>query len=669
MNNIKELEQQIQLADQAYYGADAPIMTDANYDALVKEFEALGGVRGIGQQDLTKSRFLKISHAVPMLSLDNIMNDQELVTFNEKINRFLSLPLDTVHRWLVEPKMDGLSVNLTYRKGHLQTAATRGDGLIGEDIIKNVQTITAIPNQLKGNAPDFLEVRGEIFIRKSDFLKLNALQQAAGKPTFANPRNAAAGSVRHLDSTITQSRPLNFIAWGVGEVGDFNPITQTSLMKALQDFGFPINPLSQTMMGNKIDAFYTEINQIRATLDYDIDGLVLKLDDRILQQRLGYSARAPRFAVAYKFPAEEAITRIKEIQIQVGRIGSLTPVAILEPVNVGGVIVTRATLHNEDEIARLDARVGDIVTVERAGDVIPKILRIDTTARSANSNPFIYPNTCPVCGHLALRPEGQAIRRCTGGMLCAAQVTARLVHFISKDAFDIVGLGEKQVEGLWRDNLIKTPVDYFSLETRQHLGEIDLYTREGWGKKSVDNLFQHIRNRRVISLSRFIYALGIPGVGETTAKLLAKQVGTAKHLLEVFDQAQDPQHAAYLDLLSLDGIGHLTLTGIRAWWNDAQQQTWVRQLVEILEIEPSSNVIQEGVLSGKTIAFTGTLTSMGRVEAKTRAEQLGATVHATVSKKTNILVVGMDAGSKAEKARALGVEIWNEEKWKSTQAG
>ena len=670
---LQQLAAEITRHDLLYHQKDAPEISDAKYDALRREYNELAAQHPdmAGNTLATVGAapaqgFKKIRHSVPMLSLDNAFTADDLNDFLARARRFLSLPDDASLPMMAEPKIDGLACTLRYESGVLVQAATRGDGAEGEDITANVRTITDIPHTLKGEAPTVIEVRGEIYMRKDEFAALNSAQEAAGKPVFANPRNAAAGSVRQLDVSITATRPLRFFAYALGATEGFSYATQQQLRQALQGWGFALNePAALCPDEAALAAYYAQLESQRSSLPYDIDGAVYKVNDATLQQRLGFVSRAPRWAIAHKFPAERAETKLIKIDIQVGRTGVLTPVARLEPVNVGGVIVTNATLHNEDYISENDIRETDRVIIYRAGDVIPRVegyFKKRSHDELKNPPKFSFPRTCPVCGSHAVREPGEAAWRCTGGLVCPAQATERLRHFTSRDALDIEGFGEKTVLEFFTAGFIKTPADIFTLESREADGTITIKGREGWAHKSVAKLYAAINSRRTVELPRFIYALGIPQVGEVTARLLAQTYGTFANLTTAMDSATEETGEAYARLTALNGIGTKVAAEIIGFFNEPQnKQALTALLAEVTVTEFTAPV--GGPLSGKTIVFTGTLSAMGRNEAKAKAEQLGATVGSSVTKATTILVVGADAGSKADKARAMGVEIWDEDKW------
>lgn len=667
---LAELARQIARHDIAYHQKDAPEISDADYDALRARYGLLlADFPHLRPADDPLSRvgaapaagFGKVVHAVPMLSLANAFSDEDLQDFVERIRRFLQVPPDVVPEFMAEPKIDGLSCSLRYEKGRLAVAATRGDGAVGENITANVSTIGSVPKQLKGVFPDLLEVRGEIYMNRDAFFALNAQREAAGDPLFANPRNAAAGSVRQLDAAISASRPLRFFAYALGER---NPDleTQAQVRETLARWGFQLNEPARLCSGaSALLDFYHEIEAGRYALPFDIDGVVYKINRCDWQKRLGFVSRSPRWAVAHKFAAEQAETRLNDIVIQVGRTGALTPVAELEPVTVGGVVVSHATLHNEDEIRRKDVRVGDVVRVQRAGDVIPQIVGVDAARRSAESVPFVFPDYCPVCGSLAVREDGMAVRRCTGGLICPAQAVERLRHFTSRTAFNIEGLGDRRVRELWEDGLVHSPADIFRLAEHRDV----LARKEGWGAKSVENLLVAIEARRVIPLDRFIFALGIRQVGEATAKLLAQHYGTLAAWRDAMVAAGDPVSEAGRELGEIDQIGPLVAEALTDFFKEPHNLEVVEALSLALTVEAYEKPVAraDSPLFGKTVVFTGTLMKMSRAEAKAKAERLGAKVSGSVSARTHYVVVGADAGSKAEKARTLGVSILDEDAW------
>lgn len=670
---LTRLAAQIAHHNEAYYREAAPEITDAEYDALRRRYDTLAAAypqavptdsaaQAIGAAP--DSAFGKHLHLVPMLSLDNVFDRAEFEAFVSRAARFLGLDSTAVQElvFVAEPKIDGLSISLTYENGIFTRGTTRGDGAEGEDVTANLRTLGDIPAQLPAPYPTLIEIRGEVFLSKEDFLSLNQAQEAANKRLFANPRNAAAGSLRQLDPTVTASRPLSLFAYALGYSSEPMDSSHWAYLQRLKDWGFPVNPLSEQVKGAaEAEAIFEWVNQNRAMLAYDIDGVVYKINDTSLQARLGFAGRAPRWATAWKFPAEQATTRLREIEIQVGRTGALTPVAHLEPVNVGGVLVTRASLHNEDEITRKDVRVGDMVFIQRAGDVIPQILGVapTTSPTTERQAPFVFPDHCPVCGALAIRPEGEAVRRCTGGLTCPAQVVERLVHFVSRQAFDIEGLGDKSIREFYEAGLIRTPVDIFHLHTHAAA----LSSRDGWGEQSVANLLRAIEDRRRISLSRFIYALGIRRVGESNARLLARHYGSCTNWIAQMRAAALIGSDERLELGSITGIGSAIAEELVAFMAEAHNLETLSGLQAVLEITDESPQAGGGALAGKTVVFTGTLLTMTRPEAKATAERMGAKVSDTVSRKTDLVITGEKAGSKARKAAELGIETMDENEW------
>ncbi|MFN3641908.1 MAG: NAD-dependent DNA ligase LigA [Gemmobacter sp.] len=674
----------IAAADRAYHGADAPEMTDADYDALKRRNAAIEArFPALVRPDSPSARvgnapaegFAKVRHAVRMLSLANAFADEEVEDFDDQVRRFLGLG-DAPVAYTAEPKIDGLSLSLRYEGGRLVQAATRGDGEVGENVTANARTIPDIPDALK-DAPTILEVRGEVYMTHAAFAALNAAQAARGERTFANPRNAAAGSLRQLDAAITAARPLRFFAYAWGEVSAPLGPTQTAAVARLAALGFAVNPLMRTCPTiAEARAHYRSIEAQRGTLGYDIDGVVYKVDDLALQARLGYRSATPRWAIAHKFDPERAWTQLERIEIQVGRTGALSPVARLMPVTVGGVVVSNATLHNEDYIAGRDAkgnpirdgrdiREGDRVQVYRAGDVIPKIADVDLSARPADSRPYVFPTVCPVCGSPAIREEGDSVRRCTGGLICAAQGVERLKHFVSRGAFDIEGLGARQIEMFWADDLlpIRQPADIFTLAKRDAGNLAKLKNREGYGEKSVANLFAAIEARRRIPLNRLIFALGLRHVGESTANLLARHYGTWEAFEAAVTAAADESGPEWEALLTIDGVGPVLARSLVAAFRNPAERAAIDALVAHLTVEPAARPATESPVAGKTVVFTGTLARMTRAEAKARAEALGAKVAGSVSARTDYLVAGPGAGSKAAKAAALGVTVLDEDAW------
>ena len=614
-------------------------------------------------------KFAKIAHAVPMLSLGNIFSDDELVEFVARVKRFLGRPAEAPLAFTAEPKIDGLSCNLRYENGVLVSAATRGDGFTGEDVTANARTLRDIPQTLPDLAPKILDVRGEVYMSHADFAALNQRQAAQGKPVFANPRNAAAGSLRQLDSGVTAQRPLRFFAYAWGQISAPPADTQTGMMQIFASLGFIVNPLTVLCQStDEMLAQFRDIESRRATLGYDIDGVVYKVDDLALQQRLGFVSRAPRWATAHKFPAERATSTVRGIEVNVGRTGTLTPVARLDPVTVGGVVVSNATLHNEDEIARKDVRVGDTVIVQRAGDVIPQIVGVVLEKRPADTEPYVFPHVCPACGSAALREidpktgEADVARRCTGTLVCPAQAVEKLRHFCSRNAFDIEGLGDKQIAFFYEKNLIKTPADIFTLHERDKASVARIENFEGFGKLSTRKLFDAIEARREIVLNRFIYALGIRHVGETNAIRLARAFESFESLREAAREAQTGSEARE-KLIGINGIGEVVAEAVADFFMEPHNETALDALLAQVRTTPMEAVKSDSPVAGKTVVFTGALQKMTRDEAKAMAERFGAKVSGSISKKTDLLIAGADAGSKLAKARELGVETIDEDAW------
>lgn len=663
------LAKEIAHHDLLYHQKDKPEISDAAYDALRNRYRTLReAYPHLAPKDDPEKKvgaapapgFSKVTHAAAMLSLGNAFTDEDVEDFVARIRKFLQLGDAPPVAFMAEPKIDGLSASLRYEKGELVLAATRGDGTVGENITANVRTIKSVPHKLNEPFPDILEVRGEIYLSRADFIALNKQREEEGEDPFANPRNAAAGSVRQLDSTITAKRPLGFFAYALGEVSGNGITSQESLRDHLKSWGFALNePATLCSSAQELLAYYHSIEAKRHALPFDIDGVVYKVNRFDWQERLGFVSRAPRWAIAHKFAAERATTKLLNILIQVGRTGALTPVAELEPVNVGGVIVSRATLHNEDEIARKDIRVGDTVIIQRAGDVIPQIVEVDLRQRPANSTPFIFPTECPECKSHAVREEGMAVRRCTGGLVCPAQAVERLCHFVSRNAFNIEGFGEQRVRELWADGLIKSPADIFLLHKHQDA----LSKREGWGEKSAQKLLDSIEARRMIPLDRFIYSLGIRQVGEATAKLLARHYQSLNAWRGAMLAAQQGDAEATAALTGIDQIGPLMARDIMDFFAEQHNLEALNALSQQLTVEDYLHTTAQTPLSGKILVFTGTMAAMGRTEAKAKAESLGATVASSVTKKTDYLIAGDDAGSKAKKAQELGVRVLSENEW------
>ena len=672
------LEAEIAAHDRRYYQEDAPTVSDAEYDRLRQRYSAIESrfpqlrtatslTQRVGAAP--SARFAKVRHAVPMLSLDNAFADDDVRDFVGRIRRFLRLPDDDEIAFSAEPKIDGLSMSLRYEHGTLVTGATRGDGNEGEDVTPNIKTLADIPQRLKGTGvPAICEVRGEVYMTKHAFLALNKRQAEAGGQVFANPRNSAAGSLRQKDPLITAARPLGFFAYAWGEMSEMPADTQSGMIQWFERCGFKTNPLTKLCRG--LDAllkFHHEIEAQRGTLDYDIDGVVYKVDRLDWQERLGFVSRSPRWAVAHKFPAERAITLLKDIEIQVGRTGALTPVAKLEPVTVGGVVVQNATLHNADEIARLDVRIGDTVQIQRAGDVIPQVLGVVTEKRPRGAKPYEFPKVCPCPLHTdvvrdqtATGEEG-AIARCTGEFACPYQAVEHLKHFVSRRAFDIDGLGDKQIELFYEQGWVKEPADIFTLEQRN--SKIRLQEVEGFGETSVRNLFAAIAARREIALERFIYALGIRHVGETTAVALARGYGSWQAFHDACLKLAKGDDDTRQDMDALDQIGDTVIDTLRDYFAEAHNRRRVERLAEQVTIREAEKPRSDSAVAGKTVVFTGTLERMTRDEAKASAERLGAKVSGSVSKKTDYVVAGPGAGSKLADAKKLGVKVLTEDEW------
>jgi len=674
---LKRLAAEIARHDRLYHQQDMPEISDAEYDALRRRNEAIEKrFPALVRKDSPSHRvgatpaggFAKVKHALPMLSLDNAFDEADVRAFFQSVRNYFKRPEDLARvaedeiAVMAEPKIDGLSSTLRYESGRFMLGATRGDGLTGEDVTENIRTIATVPKKLDGRGwPEVLEVRGEVYYEHKGFFALNAEREKAGEPLFVNPRNAAAGSLRQLDASITASRPLKFFGYALGEVSKPFAKSHADILRHLKDWGFAVNPKSKLCHGvDAVLAYHRKIGDERAALPYDIDGVVYKVNDIDLQERLGMATRAPRWALAHKFPAEQARTVLKEIIIQVGRQGTLTPVAVLEPITVGGVVVQRATLHNEDEIVRKDIRIGDTVVVQRAGDVIPQVVKVIEEKRPRGAKPFVFPEKCPVCDSLAVREPGEAVRRCTGGLICAAQAVERLRHFVSRDAFDIEGMGAKHIEEFWDEKLIKAPADIFRLKAHERA----LAEREGWGPISAKKLIDAIEARRKISLDRFIYALGIPQVGQTTARLLARHYKSLDRWRTDMIAAEDETSEAWQTLNDIHGIGEDMAADIVGFFAEPHNRKLVDDLLRELDVtDVEAPRAGNSKIAGKTVVFTGTLTAMTRSEAKARAEALGANVAGSVSKKTDYVVVGEDAGSKATKAKDLGVTAMTEQEW------
>jgi len=694
---LDKLAREIAEHDRRYHAEDAPTISDADYDALRRrngEIEARFPLlvrpdspsQRVGAK--ASARFAKVVHSKPMLSLDNAFSDQDVADFMGRVRRFLGLKEEEEVAVTAEPKIDGLSASLRYEKGVLVQGATRGDGAEGEDITANLRTISDIPLRLKGKPPAILEVRGEVYMTHKGFAALNKAQEKDGKPTYANPRNSAAGSVRQLDPAITAGRSLNFFAYTWGEISELLAKTQMGMLEKFTDYGFVVNPLvrrCQTL--DQMLKFYRDIEGKRARLGYDIDGVVYKVDRLDLQERLGFVSRSPRWAIAHKFPAEQAETVLEDIEIQVGRTGKLAPVARLKPVTVGGVVVRNATLHNEDEIARKDVRIGDTVVIQRAGDVIPQIVRVLDDKRPKNAKLYKFPTKCPVCGSHAVREVDEKTgkqdvdRRCTGGLICDAQTVERLKYFVARDGFDIEGLGGTMIELFHEKGLLKEPADIFALTEKpekvskvlaEHRAALSEERRAAEGKdpvkakakkeeredKVVENLMAAIEARRNIGLDRLINALGIRHVGETTARLIARHYRTITAFLKGMESGD-----ARAELESLDGIGGVVAEAICDFFGEPHNVKALHRLLAWLDVTPMAAPAKSSPVLGKTVVFTGTLEKMTRAEAKARAESLGAKVSGSVSAKTDIVVAGPGAGSKLKEAQKHGVQVMDEDAW------
>jgi len=683
---LARLAKDLSAANIAYHRQDAPHFTDAEYDALKRRNAAIEARFPDLKRDDSPSEqvgaepakgFGKITHTQRMLSLGNAFDDADVAEFDASIRRYLGLGASDPLAFTAEPKIDGLSLSLRYESGQLITAATRGDGAVGENVTQNARTISTIPQTLSG-APEVLEVRGEVYMSHADFAELNARQTAMGQKTFANPRNAAAGSLRQLDATITASRPLSFFAYAWGELS--NPLgnTQMESLNYLKDLGFSTN--ARTALCETVEAMVTHYRGIeadRATLGYDIDGVVYKVNDLGLQARLGLRSTTPRWAIAHKFPAETGVTQLEKIEIQVGRTGALSPVARLTPVTVGGVVVSNATLHNADYIAGRDSnglpiregrdlREGDWVTIYRAGDVIPKVKDVDLSHRNAAAQPFDFPTQCPRCGSDVVREAGDAVAYCTGGLICPAQAVEKLKHFVSRGAFDIEGMGVKQVEGFYTDGWIAEPSDIFTLHSRYASGGLQaLENREGWGKTSAANLFAAIEDRRTIPLDRLIFGLGVRHVGDSSAALLARSYGSWEAFAAAMNAARDHTGPEWDALNDIDGVGQVMAGAVVDFFHEETSRAAVARLLDQLTVTDIAAAKTDSPVAGKTVVFTGTLETMTRAEAKVTAEAMGAKVSGSVSAKTDILVAGPGAGSKLKKAEDLGIETLSEEEWRA----
>jgi len=676
---LKRLAAEIARHDRLYFQESDPVISDAAYDALRQRNDAIEArFPDLVRPDSPSRRlgaapsggFAKVSHAVPMLSLDNAFDEADVRAFVDRVRRFLGLAAEDGVALVADPKIDGLAVSLGYRDGVFVQGATRGDGTTGEDVTRNLATVKGVPPRLRGREiPARLEVRGEVYMERKDFLALNVAREKAGEPSFANPRNSAAGSLRQLDPKVTADRPLRFFAYGWGTTSEPLGATYWEVLERLGSFGFPVNPRATSCAGlDDALGVWRTLGAGRATLPYDIDGVVYKVDRLDWQARLGNIGRTPRWAIAHKFSAETAETVVNDIVVQVGRTGALTPVAHLAPVTVGGVVVQRATLHNEDEIARKDIRIGDTVEIQRAGDVIPQVVRVVPEHRPKRTHPFDFPTTCPVCGSAAVREEGDAVRRCTAGLVCPAQAVERLRHFVGRDAFDIEGLGEKQIAAFHAAGLIRAPADIFTLERSHGLDGLKRAFEKGWTEVSATKLFRAIEARRKIPLDRFLYALGIRRVGEGMARLLARRYRSREAWRKAMAALAKDDVDARAELVEIDKVGAAVAEELGAFFAERHNRDMLDDLLAQVDVTDVAGHAA-GVLAGKTVVFTGTLATMTRSEAKATAETLGATVAGSVSRKTDLMVVGADAGSKAAKARELGVTVLDEDAWRALIAG
>ncbi len=685
-HELARLAAEIAAHDAAYYQNDAPLVSDAEYDALRQRNSAIEArFPDLKRSDSPSERvgatpstaFGKVEHGVPMLSLGNAFDEADVKDFDARIRRFLNLDESAALAFTTEPKIDGLSASIRYEKGRLVQGATRGDGRVGEDITENLKTLPDIPHQLPDTVPDVVEIRGEVYMSHADFEALNARQAAANGKIFANPRNAAAGSLRQLDADVTKQRPLKFFAYTWGQMSAMPSDTQSGMMDCFRAWGFQVNPAFKRVEATAgLMAHWAEIEAQRAMLGYDIDGMVYKVDRLDYQERLGFVSRAPRWAIAHKFPAEQATTKLNDIDIQVGRTGALTPVAKLEPVTVGGVVVSNATLHNADEIARKDIRIGDMVVIQRAGDVIPQVVRVLEEHRGNDSAAFVFPTKCPVCHAPARREtrddgEADAVTRCSGGLSCPAQARERLKHFVSRAALDIEGLGQKQIDDYWQLGLIRSLPDIFTLRQRfeNNPPEIWQYTsgpkdKIGTLKDSARKLLDAIDARKTADLDRYIFALGIRHIGETSGRLLARHYGSLQVMMQAGQAMAEGDMLVRSELEALDGVGTALVEALIDFFGAAENRASLQSLIEAgVAPTPLPEIAADTAVAGKTIVFTGTLEQMTRAEAKARAEAMGAKVVGSVSAKTDILVAGPGAGSKLTKATELGVEVLTEEQW------
>lgn len=690
---LRTLYADIDKHNELYHRNDAPVISDGEFDGLRKRAAAIEAhfpflkrkdapTEKVGAAPRTE--FGSIAHAKPMLSLENAFTDEDVSGFVDKIGRYLNMSVTNELEFTAEPKIDGLSLNIRYERGKLVSGTTRGDGAVGENVTANILTISDIPQELPANLaiPEVLEVRGEVYMSKAEFERINReLAESGSTDFYANPRNTAAGSLRQLDPSVTAKRRLNFFAYAWGEVSAMPASTQDGMMDFYRACGFRVNPMMRTVPPHHLVDVYNDIGEVRADLDYDIDGVVYKVNRIDLQERLGFTGRTPRWATAHKFPAEKAETLLLDIEIQVGRTGSLTPVARLKPITIGGVVVTNATLHNEDYIAGIgskgepiregrDLRVGDAVIVYRAGDVIPAVDDVIISKRPADSKPYRFPVTCPDCGSEAKREfdkngKLQAVRRCTGSLICSAQAIETLRHIVGKDCLDIGGLGEKQIEFFFNEPElpIRNIVDLYTLRDRDAaLGSI-LRTRPGYKDASVSKLFAAIEERRIIPLDRAIFAMGIRQIGSSTSKAIARHYGTFAAVVEAFEKIADGDEAAVNALTEINDVGEAVATSIRVFFSQQGNRDIISSFTRLVQVRDAEVVQSSSPLSGKTIVFTGSFERMSRSEAKAMGERLGAKVSSSVSRKTDFVVAGREAGSKLEEARSLGVDVFDEDEW------
>ena len=690
---LRDLESFLKDQDSAYYGSNISNISDAEYDRLKLLYHKLvtnnpelidsNYSNSVGFKPSDK--FEKVNHKVPMLSLSNIFDNEGVTDFIERVRRYLSLGPNDNLEIVSEPKIDGLSATLIYINGNLHIGATRGDGSQGENVTQNIKTISNIPHEIKdSDVPDILEIRGEIYMKKSDFFELNERMQKEGKQTYVNPRNTASGSLRHLDVNVTKSRKLYFFAYTWGEISSINAASHIEMLGLFKKWGFDVNPYTKVNYNyDDIIRSYEDLNEIRSSLDYDLDGVVYKVNSLAYQDRLGFISRSPRWAMAHKFPSEKATTKILDIEIQVGRTGSLTPVAKLEPVNIGGVVVRNATLHNEDFIKGLnsegerirdgaDIRIGDHVQIIRSGDVIPKVVDVNMKDRNKDSEKFIFPENCPICGSSAERELNEStgkissVRRCTAGLYCNSQILGSLEFFVSRDAMNIEGFGGKTMELFYEMGFINEPGDIFTLQERQAQGEVDIISLEGWGELSMNNLFQSINERRSVSLDKFIYSLGIRHIGINNAKLISQQLTSVGNLLSTLEKIRhDPDDALQI-FIQNDGLGKVVISSFLSFLQNDKNVSILQNLLKYIRVTDVTNVISEDTaISGLSLVFTGKFNSMSRSEAKDQAERMGAKVLSSVSARTDILVIGEDPGSKIKKAEELGIRIIDEKEWMS----